>query len=265
MSSRNPFGGRGQGGLGGGLSGPIPNDLWALLGLVLFTLALGSFDATRGITEWFRLTPLVWLRGFVWQLVTYPFVSVGATSPIWFLIEMAILFMFGRDVLRRLGRRQFWKLLIAAAGVAGVVASLVGILIHLISGLEGLRSAFLLMQGQRMIVTILIAAFATLNRNATILLFFVVPIQARWFLLLEIVFAFLAFLSSHDLAGFLGICAAVGFTFGSLTGWRTQGWWLQTRLRAQQQWLKLRLAWLRRRRGLHVVKGDKPDDDPWLH
>ena len=122
-----------------------------------------------------------------------------------------------------------------------------------------------MMQGQRMIVTILIAAFATLNRNATILLFFVVPIQARWFLLLEIVFAFLAFLSSHDLAGFLGICAAVGFTFGSLTGWRTQGWWLQTRLRAQQQWMKIRLAWLRRRRGLHVVKGDKPNDDPWLH
>ncbi len=51
MSSRNPFGGRGQGGLGGGLSGPIPNDLWALLGLVLFTLTLGSFDATRGITS----------------------------------------------------------------------------------------------------------------------------------------------------------------------------------------------------------------------
>jgi len=265
MNSRNPFGGRGQGGFGGGLTGPIPTDLWVLLGLVLFTLTLGSFDATRGFTEWLRLTPLVWLRGFVWQLVTYPFISVGATSPIWFLVEMVILFMFGRDVLARLGRRQFWRLLIAASGVAGVVAVLVSLVLYMVSGPEALQAAFLLMQGQRMIVTILIAAFATMNRNATVLLFFVLPIQARWFLLLEIVFAFLAFLSTHDLAGFLGICAAVGFTFGSLTGWRTQGWWLQTRLQLHQSWLKIRLAWMRRRRGMHVVKGDKGKDDPWLH
>lgn len=265
MSSRDPFGGRRPAGFGGGLTGPIPTDLWVLLGLILFTLTLTSFDATRGLIEWFRLTPLVWLRGFVWQIATYPFVAVGATSPIWFLIEIVILFMFGRDVLRRLGRRQFWKLLVVTAAVAGGVATVVGILIHWIAGLEALRGAFLLMQGQRMIVTILIAAFATMNRNATIMLFFVLPIQARWFLLLEIVFAFLAFLSSHDLAGFLGICAAVGFTFGSLTGWRTQGWLLQARLRAREQWLRLRLAWLRRRRGLHVIKGDKSDDDPWLH
>ena len=265
MNSRNPFGGRGPGGIGGGLSGPIPSDLWALLGVILFTLTLGSFDATRGITDWLRLTPLVWLRGFVWQMVTYPFISMGATSPIWFLIEMVILLMFGRDVFMRLGRRQFWKLLVVAAGVAGLVAVMVGIIIHLVAGLEGLQTAFLLMQGQRMIMTILIAAFATLNRNATIMLFFVLPIQAKWFLLLEIAFAFLAFLSTHDLAGFLGICTAVGFTFGSLTGWRTQGWWLQTRLRLEQIWLKQRLAWLRRRRGLHVVKDDKTKDDPWLH
>ena len=265
MSTRSPFGSRPGGGFSGGLTGPVPTDLWVLLGLVLFTLTLGSFDASRGFIELFRLTPLVWLRGFVWQILTYPFVSVRAASPIWFLIEMVILFMFGRDVLRRLGRRQFWQLLVVTSGVAGVVAVAVGLLIHWIAGVDALQGVFQLMQGQRMIVTILIAAFATMNRNATILLFFVLPVQARWFLLLEIVFAFLAFLSSHDLAGFLGICAAVGFTFGSLTGWRTQGWILQTRLRMREQWLRLRLAWLRRRRGLHVIKGDKRDDDPWLH
>lgn len=265
MSNRSPFGGRGPGGFAGGLQGPIPTDLWILLGTVLFTLTLGSFESTRGVVEWLRLTPLVWLRGFLWQLATYPFISIGATSPIWFLVEMVILFMFGRDVLNRLGRKQFWKLLFGAAVVAGIVAVLVGVVLQLIGGVESLRTAFLLMQGQRMILTILIAAFATMNRNATILLFFVLPIQARWFLLLEIIFAFLAFLSTHDLAGFLGICAAVGFTFGSLTGWRTQGWWLQTRLRFHQYWLKLRLSWLRRRSGLHVVKDDDTKKDPWLH
>ena len=77
MSNRSPFGSRGPGGFAGGLTGPIPTDLWILLGTVLFTLTLGSFDATRGVIEWFRLTPWVWLRGFLWQLATYPFVGEG--------------------------------------------------------------------------------------------------------------------------------------------------------------------------------------------
>jgi membrane associated rhomboid family serine protease len=264
MNRGNPFGGRHPSGIGGGLTGPIPTDLWFLLGLILFTLTLGSFQASQGFTLLMRLTPWVWMRGFIWQLVSYPFVAVGGSGPFWLLIEMVILFMFGRDVLTRLGRKEFWKLLLSATLVAGVAAVLVGMLIHLVAGAAALGNSFVLMQGQRMILTVLIAAFATMNRNATILLFFVLPIQARWFLLLEIVFAFLAFLSTHDLAGFIGICVAVAFTFGALTGWRTQGWILQWRLRAHQLWLKLRLAWLRRRRGLHIVR-DEDKKDPWLH
>lgn len=265
MSQRTPFGGRAAGGFGGGLTGPVPVDLWILLGIVLFTLTLASFDASRALTDWLRLTPLVWLRGLLWQLGTYPFIAVDSSGPFWFLIEMVILFLFGRDVLMRLGRRQFWKLILAASVVGAVIASLVGIAMQLVLGGTSLGYAFILMQGQRMILTILIAAFATLNRNATVLLFFVLPIQARWFLLLELVFAFLAFLSTHDFAGFVGICAAVGFTFGSLTGWRTQGWLLQTRLRIHELWLKARLTWIRRRRGFHVVRGEDDERDPWLH
>ena len=72
------------------------------------------------------------------------------------------------------------------------------------------------MQGQQILAVVLVAAFATLNRDATILLFFVLPMPARWFLWLEIVFGFLGFLGTHDLPGFLGICAAVGITYGAL-------------------------------------------------
>ena len=71
-----------------------------------------------------------------------------------------------------------------------------------------------------MLLAIFIAAFATLNRNATILLFFVLPIQARWFLWLEVLFAFIAFLGSHDLPGFLGITTAVLRDLGIALGRR---------------------------------------------
>ena len=71
---------------------------------------------------------------------------------------------------------------------------------------------FQLMQGQRILLTVTIAAFATLWGDATILLFFVLPIRARWCLWLGILLGFVAYLGSKDLAGFAGICAGTAIT-----------------------------------------------------
>ena len=106
------------------------------------------------------------------------------------------------------------------------------------------------MQGQRALLAILVAAFATLYGDATILLFFVLPMPARWFLWLEIGLAFVAYLASKDLAGFVGICAAVGVTVLTLPG-------SPARLRLRRRYLswrarriERRLARLARRRGI---------------
>jgi len=268
MRGGNPFqGGRG-GGFGGdfaGLTGPVPRDLWILLGVVFGTFTLQFFRATAWLPELLRLTPLVWRTGFLWQLATYPFIGMGAPN-FWFVLELLILFLFGRSVLSRLGSRGFWRLLLSSTVVAGVVAAVVGLLADWMTG-PGPPPAttLVLMQGQRMVLTILIAAFATMNQNATILLFFVLPIQARWFLFLEILFAFLGFLATHDLAGFIGLCVAVGFTYGALTGWRSQNFLRRGRLHLQQQWLRFKLKWMRKKRGIHVVRDDDDPRGPWLH
>lgn len=254
------------GGLGGGLTGPVPRDLWILLGVVLASFSLQFFSATGWLPLLFRLTPAVWRSGFLWQLVTYPFIGSGVPG-IWFLISLLIVLLFGRDVYFQLGRRGFWRILIYAAGAAALVAVVVDIIHSLLGGGPRLSLPFPIMQGQNMLLTILIAAFATLNREATIYLFFILPIQAKWFLLLEVLFAFMGFLSTGDFAGFVGICAAVAFTFGYLTGWRSTGWRRESSLRAKQLWFRLRLAWLKRKRGLQVVKGAEEDQskDRWLH
>jgi hypothetical protein len=264
-STRPPGGARG-GGFGGGLTGPVPRDLWILLGVVLGTFSLQFFSSTQWLPLLFRLTPAVWRSGFLWQLVTYPFVGTGAPG-IWFLVSLLIVFLFGKDVYFQLGQRRFWKILIYAAGAAGLVAVVIGIVQSVFGGGLPAGFPFPIMQGQHMLLTILIAAFATLNRDATIYLFFVLPVQAKWFLLLEILFAFMGFLSTGDFAGFLGICTAVAFTFGYLTGWRRTGWSRELSLRAQQLWFRLRLTWLKRKRGLQVVKGGDEDkkQDPWVH
>ncbi len=252
-----------SGGAGIGLTGPVPRDLWLLLGVVFATFALQFAAASAWLPALLRLTPDVWRRGFVWQAATYPFIGVGQPG-FWFVLELVILLMFGRDVYYRLGRRGFWSLLIKAAVISAAVTVAVALLGMAVGG--GSPLGFPLMQGQRFLLTVLIAAFATLNADATILLFFVLPIQARWFILLEIVFAFMGLLGTGDLAGFFGLCAAVAAGVWLVGGGLPGGPWRRLELRARQAWLRFRLAWLKRRRGLRVVRGpDEGDPDRWLH
>jgi len=252
-----------SGGGGFGLTGPVPRDIWVLLGIVFGTFSLRFFADTAILPALLRLSPAVWQRGFLWQLFTYPFVGTGVPG-LWIVVELLVLFLFGRQVLYQLGRQRFWRLLIGVSAVAAAVA----VLVHILQSFGGFAAdnAFVLMQGQRTILAILIAVFAVLNRNATILLFFVLPVQAKWFLLLEIVFAFLGFLGSHDLAGFIGVCAAVAGTVLVLRPGAGSRSLRDVRLKLETWWLRLRLAWLRRRRGFRVVPGEGTDPkDPWIH
>lgn len=254
------------GGYGFGLTGPVPRDVWILLGIVFATFSMGFFAATAPLASALRLTGAAWSRGFLWQLVTYPFVGTGSPG-LWFVIELIILFLFARTVFYQLGRRRFWQLLVLLSLAAAVAAVAVDLIATLAAGGQAFQLPFVLMQGQRMLLVLLIALFAVLNRNATILLFFVLPVQARWFLLLEIVFAFLGFLGTKDLPGFVGICSAVGLTVayfgrggkGLLDGALRELW-----LRAQAAWFRFRLGRMKEKRGMRIVPKDE-DKDGWVH
>ncbi len=256
---------RASGGGGIGLTGPLPRDIWLLLGIVFVTFALQFVAATAWLPANLRLTPDIWQRGFLWQAITYPFIGIG-TPGLWFVLELVILLMFGRDVYTRLGRRGFWALLVWAALISAAVAVVVALL-QVALGVVPSPYRLGLMQGQHFIITVLIAAFATINANATILLFFVLPIQARWFLLLEIVFAFMGLLSTGDLAGFFGLCAAVGAGVWLVGGGLGGGPLRELYLRARQAWLRARLARMKRRSGLRVVRSEDDDrgGDRWVH
>ena len=246
-----------------GSGAPPPQDLIAILVVVFVTFSMQFFAATAVIPALLRLTPNV-LRGFVWQVASYPFVGAGGAS-IWFLLELLILYWFGRDVFWRMGRRRFWQIIMVTAVSAAVVALVTHLLMVLAGGSS--PAPFITMQGHRMLITILIAAFATLYGQATILLFFVLPVKARWFLWLEVLFAFVfGLLAYKDLAGFLGVCTAVFLTYSLLMpgGPRTvlHNW----RKRAEQRIIEQRLARMRRKRQFDVIDGDgPPDKDEYIH
>lgn len=250
-------------GMGG--SAPPPRDLIFILGSLFVTYALHFFDSTSFIPRLLQLSSAVWHSGFLWQLATFPFTASFA-SPLWFLFSLLILFWFGRDVFRYLGRRQFWLLLGWAVVVTAGVAIVVELCLSWIAPRD-LRATFSLIQGQNILLTIFIAAFATLYGNATIYLMFVLPLKARWFLWLEILFAFMGFLTTKDFAGFVGICAAVGFTYFSLSAGGPRRQLRDLKLRFERFVLQQRLARLKKKRGFRVVKDEGGDarKGPWIH
>jgi hypothetical protein len=247
----------------------VPFDVLVILGTVFVTFSLQFFASTAWLPELLRLTPAVWQRGFVWQLVTYPLVGTGAPG-IWFLLELLILFWFARDVHRRLGSRSFRRLLAWATITASVTAVLVQLAAQLVPGAAG-PLPFVLLQGQRLIVVVVIAAFATLFGQATIYLFFVLPVQAKWFLWLEVLFAFMGFLGTRDLAGFVGVCAAIAVTYNLLTRGALRRGARELWLRMEQKRIQRKMARMRRQSGIRLVEDDEAGkttrgpDDPWVH
>lgn len=244
---------------------PPPRDFLVLLGVLFVTYSLSFIPSTRFLVELLYLSPGVWQSGYLWQILSYPFAALPV-SPIWFLISLLILFMFGREVRSYLGRRHFWRLVLWSAGAASIAAVLVELLISLTGSAN--PAVFTVMQGDRMLLTILVAAFATVHPNAVIRLFFILPIRARSFLWLEILFAFvLGFLPTLDFSGFVGVCVAVGWTYAMLTGGVPRAL-RELRLRFEKLFIELRLRHLRKRRKIRLVKPDEGGDakrGPWIN
>ena len=241
-----------------GLGGPAPRDVLAILAVLFITFSLRFFESTAIVPALLELTPRVWQWGWVWQLVTYPFIG-AAGSGIWFLLNLLILYMFARDAYMGLYRRHFWRLILWSSIGAALVAVGVHALLTL-TGALAVPGPFSIMQGQWMLTAIFIAAFGTAHRDATIYLFFVLPVPARWMLAVEILFAFMAFLFSRDLPGFLGICTAVGLSYlyvrasGSMRGGKRT--LREMRLRLEKWWIQRKLDRARRKRGFTVIQGD---------
>ncbi len=229
-----------------------------MLVIVAVTFSLGFFTS---LLELLRLTPQAWQNLFLWQAFTYPWIGSGGAT-FWILLELLILYWFASDVFRLLGRRRFWELFV----VASVGAAALAIVADVATSAAGaLIPSFVLMQGQRMLILIAIAAFATLRSDATILLFFVLPIKARWFIWLEIALGFIGFLGSKDFPGFVGICASVGIATILLRPGGLRASTKEARLRMERWWIQRKLGRMRKKSRLKIVKDDEPRQGPWVN
>lgn len=158
-----------------------------LMVLTCFLVALGGagflnlfiFDSAQVIA-----------LGRVWQVVTYAFVHApySAFALLWFAVEMYMLFMFGREVERFIGRRAFVGLYALLLWVPTVFLLLAGLWARL-----GVAGSAIVHFG-------IFIAFASIYPNFEM---FFLRIQAKWVAFILVAIGTLAALANHDWASII--------------------------------------------------------------
>lgn len=151
--------------------------LAATIGVFLLdALSGGALTAAGGLT----VSSVLHLQ--VWRLVTYQFLHAGLGHIFW---NMFFLWMLGITLERQLGTKQFLILYFLSGIAGGVLEVGFNVVMHLQFGREFFRQTGMTFLnfpavGASAGVAGVLVAFAVVNPRAIFLLFFFIPIQARW-------------------------------------------------------------------------------------
>lgn len=158
--------------------------------IVVTLLRAAQFD---GVVSAMILEARPFWRGQVWRLVTWPLLNFPS---VWFALSMLMLYFFGREVERVLGKRGLLKL------VGWVAGALAAITILLPGG--GLASSGLIGFG-------VFIAFAIMQPGAAMLF----GLTAKWVAIILIAIHALSALANRDLVSLIQLatlCAATAIT-----------------------------------------------------
>ena len=160
--------------------------------------------------------------GRVWQIATYAFVHLpySAGALLWFAIEMYMLFAFGRELERFLGRRAFIIFYSLLLLVPAVLLTITGFWMRV-----GLAGSAAIHFG-------VFIAFATIYPNVEMFL----RIQMKWVALIFVAIGMLAALANRDWTSLIVLWATI-ITAVSFVRLRGAGpeleWWNNVKTRLQ--------------------------------
>jgi len=139
----------------------------------------------------------VW-HGQIWRLVSYAFIHPPSPSALlWFAIEMYMLFFFGREVERFVGRRAYIWLYVLLLLVPTLILTLWGLKAR--TGLSGSGALHFAV----------FAAFVTLYPNVQ----FFLRIPAKWIFLILAAIGTLSGLAAHDWQDLVVLWASIALAF----------------------------------------------------
>ena len=206
------------------------------------------------LSLWLGLVPaLVVERWWIWQPVSYMFLHGGLFH---LLFNMLALWMFGVDLERSWGTRFFARFYF----VAGIGAALTTLLMSLLpfGFAESLYASVTV--GASGAIYGLLVAFAMMYPHRPIYLYMLFPIPARIFVL--IIGAISFFSSITETGGGVAHAAHLGGLVAGYLYLAGQRGHVLSAMRSQ--WLRWRLARMRRRFDIHEG-GRKGRGGPWVH
>ena len=226
-----------------------PPEFTKRLMIGIFVLAVIEIIAQ----QWIGIpltTLLVWKpfgAGFQpWQILGNYFLV--AEGPIQLLLNILMVYFFVPPIQRKFGRKGVIRLAAYTVGIASAVALLLDLIGAVVVGQAS---------GIAPLLTAMFVVFGLSSPRATIMLFFILPVQAIWIAYGATIMAFLYFITSRDLSSalWLGGCAA-GFAFmnlGKLESYR------KNQVRKKHKAIQAR-AREKAKQKFTVYKGGKDDD-----
>jgi membrane associated rhomboid family serine protease len=226
-----------------------PAVKWLLIGnfaifVLFFFLALyGSFGP---IVRLLGVSSAGFLRGMIWQPFTYMFLH-DPTGFGHILFNMLALWMFGADLERDWGARQFLRYYV----LCGVGAGLCDIIVNLALG----RSSGPTIGSSGAIYGILMA-FGLLYPTRTVYFSFLFPIQARYFVVIMGAIAFLSSFQPNSAVSHIAHLGGMVFGYVYLrmrrqrlnVGWNVMSYYQQWRRRRAQKKFEVYMRKLDRER-----------------
>jgi membrane associated rhomboid family serine protease len=163
--------------------GPItPAVKWLIIANVAMFLATLIYEPIIGFLG---LTPKIVVERFwIWQLATYLFLHGG---PVHILFNMLGIWMFGVELERLWGTRQFLKYY----AITGVGAGLTVLAVGLVLGASSETYRFPTIGASGALYGLLVA-FAYYYPDRPLLMFFLFPIPAKYFVMIVGAMAFLS-------------------------------------------------------------------------
>jgi len=214
----------------------IPQVTTVQIAATLAMSLIVAIDARNGGELYHRLALLpeaIW-RGQLWRLVTWPFIQGGPLSLIFACVALHV---FGSDLLRAWGRGRYVRYVAGIVLIAGIGTSLLALVLPAARSIPQL--------GGMVIGDALVIAWARQFPDHPVSLYFVLEVRGRALvsIIIGTTVIFAAFFGvAWMLPELLGVAAAL------VHGARS----------ARRRWLKLKLAWTRRK--LRVVRGGRLDD-----
>ena len=164
--------------------------IWLFFG-ILVNMAGQTWAADLYVNH-LALTPDRVLGDFEpWQLLTYCWLH-DLREPSHVLFNMLGLFFLGPTLERRWGGRPFLTFYLSCAAIAGIVTLVAGLVAPGLFGAPVVGAS-----GATMAI---LAAFSLAMPEATLLLFFVLPVQAKWILWIAVIVDTMAFVSGSPIA-----------------------------------------------------------------